>query len=98
MLVKYGGAEKVIETFREMFPKSDLYTLLYDERKVGEFFPKSSIHSTCFSLSSQRFYAITRKQRLSLPLMKRSVEALNLSSYDLVIISSSSFAHRAQIS
>ena len=43
LLVKLGGAEKVLEKFMRMYPKADLYTLIYDEKKVGSIFPKESI-------------------------------------------------------
>ena len=34
MLIKLGGAEKVVESLMEIFPDADLYTLIYDEKKV----------------------------------------------------------------
>ena len=33
-LVQYGGAEKVLESLCEMFPKAPIYTLLYDKEKI----------------------------------------------------------------
>jgi hypothetical protein len=34
MLVKFGGAEKVVESFLKIFPDADLFTLVYDEKKM----------------------------------------------------------------
>jgi hypothetical protein len=34
MLVKLGGAEKVVEKMLDMFPEADLFTLIYDEEKT----------------------------------------------------------------
>ena len=93
MLIKMWGAEKVVEVFSDLFPKADIYTLIYDEKKIWKFFPKDKIHSSVFSLPSQRLYSVFKKQRLCLPLMSRSVEKLDFSDYDYVIVSSSWFSH-----
>lgn len=93
MLVKKWGAEKVVSELLGIFPKADLYTLIYDEAQVWDAFPKSRIHPKCFSLSSQRIYTLTKKQRFCLPFMYSSAQKLALTSYDLIIISSSGFAH-----
>ncbi len=34
LLVKLGGAEKVVEKLLHMYPDADLFTLIYDEKKV----------------------------------------------------------------
>ena len=93
MFIKLWGAEKVVESIIKIYPEADIYTLLYDEKKVGHIFPKSLIHKQCLRLPSQRLYNLSKKQRFSLPLMSRSVEALDFSQYDRVIVSSSGFAH-----
>jgi len=95
MLVKFGGAEKVLENFLEIFPEADLFTLIYDEKKMWKFFQKEQINSQVFSLPTQKRYNLFKKQRLCLLLMARSVEQLDFSSYDLVLCSSSWFAHWA---
>ncbi|MCH8518768.1 glycosyltransferase [Candidatus Gracilibacteria bacterium] len=95
MLVKLGGAEKVVEELIRIFPEAHLYTLIYDEKKAGEVFPKNLIHQSCFSLPSQKRYSLLRRQKLCLPKMSQSVEMLDFSSYDILIISSSGFAHGA---
>lgn len=95
MLVKLGGAEKVVEELCHIFPDADLYTLMYDEKKVGGVFPKTKIHPQVFSLTTQKIYSLFKNQRFCLPLMPRSVESLDFSKYDVVIASSSGFAHGA---
>jgi hypothetical protein len=30
----------------KMYPEADVYTLMYDEEKVGKVFPKEKIHCT----------------------------------------------------
>ena len=95
MLIKFWGAEKVVETFLEAFPKADLFTLIYDEKKVWEFFPKKIINKQCFNLKTQKIYNLTKKQRFCLPYMAQSVEQLDFSKYDIVLCSSSWFTHWA---
>lgn len=95
MLIKLGWAEKVVENLINIFPEADLFTLIYDEKKVGGIFPKGKINPQVFSLKSQKIYALTKKQRFCLPFMSWSVEKLDFSNYDLVICSSSGFAHWA---
>ena len=95
MLIKLWGAEKVVESFMEAFPKADIFTLIYDEDKVKKIFPKNKINKQCFSLATQKRFNLFKKQRLCLPLMAESVEALDFSKYDVVLCSSSWFAHWA---
>lgn len=95
MLVKLWGAEKVVETFLEIFPWADLFTLIYDENIVWTTFPKSTINKQVFWLKTQKRYELFHKQRLCFPFMAESIEQLDFSSYDLVLCSSSWFAHWA---
>jgi len=95
MLVKLWGAENVVLSFLEAFPKADLFTLIYDENKVGEKFPKNTINSQVFDLPTQKRYNLFKKQRLCLGIMAKSVEQIDFSSYDVVLCSSSWFAHGA---
>lgn len=95
MLVKFGGAEKVVESFMRIFPEADLFTLIYDEKKMWKFFPKEKINFQVFTIPSQKIYKLFKKQRFCLPYMARSVEQLDFSNYDIVLCSSSWFAHQA---
>jgi hypothetical protein len=85
----------VVEKLLHIFPEADLFTLIYDEKKVGTVFPKQyakgkEIQSAYWT---QYVYDLTKKQRLCLPFMARAVESLDFSKYDVVIVSSSGFAH-----
>ena len=35
-LNQYGGAERVLEAFCQLFPKAPIYTLLYDKKKTED--------------------------------------------------------------
>ncbi|EKE29658.1 MAG: glycosyl transferase group 1 [uncultured bacterium (gcode 4)] len=91
MLIKLWGAENVTLDILEMFPDADLYTLIYDEKKVWSKFPPSRIKHV--PKITQRVYNLIKNQRFTLPFMARAIESIDFSSYDLVIASSSAFAH-----
>lgn len=92
MLVKLGWAENVVLDILDIFPDADLFTLIYDEKKVGSKFPASRIKQV--PKITQRIYKWTwGRQRLCLPYMARAIESIDFSQYDLVIASSSWFAH-----
>jgi len=92
MLIKLGWAEKVVEKIASIFPDAPIFTLIYDEEKVWKIFPKNKVK---VASSTQRIYNITKNQRFCLPFMPRAVESLDFSDYDVVICSSSGFAHWA---
>ena len=37
-LVQYGGAERVLEAFTELFPYAPIYTLIYDREAMHGIF------------------------------------------------------------
>lgn len=92
MCVKIGGAEKVVQSFLKLYPDADLYSLILDEDKMEDFFGSRKIITPNIS---QRIYKLFKNQRFCLPFMSRAIESLDFSSYDLVIASSSGFAHGA---
>ncbi len=97
MLIKLWWAEKVLKCLLKNFKNADIYTLIYDEKKVWKVFKKNHIKKEVFSLPSQKVYNLTQNQRFSLLLMKKSIERFNFDNYDIVICSSSWFAHWVKI-
>ena len=95
MLIKLGGAEKVVENFMKLFPDATIFTLIYDEKKCGKVFPREKISPQVWKSKTQKRYNLLKKQRFCLALMAISVENFDFSEYDLVICSSSWFAHWA---
>lgn len=91
LLVKLGWAEKVVEKLLQIYPEADLFTLIYDEKKVGKVFPKDKIKKV--PSITQNIYNLTKNQRFCLPFMSRAVESLDFSEYDVVIASNSAFVH-----
>lgn len=89
-LLRLGGAERVLKSLAQMFPTAPIYTLLYDESRVGAVFPKERITAS----GLQKLPSMLRKNhRYLLPLMSRAVEEWDFSKFDLVISSSSAFTH-----
>ncbi len=87
-LNQYGGAERVLEVFLELFPEADLYTLLYDERRTGGRF-KGRVTKTSFL----DFKFVRQHHRLFLPFMPLASEKLTgKGEYDLLISSSAGYA------
>jgi hypothetical protein len=79
----------VVENWCKIYPDADIFTLIYDEEKVGKVFPKNKINTQVFDLFTQSVYKYTKKQRLCLPFMAKAIEQLDFSKYDVVICSSS---------
>lgn len=88
MLTKLGGAERVLKTLTEMYPKSPIYTLLHDKEKTDEWFKGKKIHPSYL----QAYYKwLNPKWMLSK--MPKAIEQFDFRNYDVVISSSSAFAH-----
>jgi len=86
-LNQYGGAEKVLEAFLEIFPDAPIYTLLYDRKIVDKFFSGKKIKTSFL----QKIPFIRKHHRLFPPLMPLAVERLDLSEYDIVLSDSAAF-------
>ena len=87
-LIRFGGAERVFLNLYKIFPKSEIFTILYDEKKMGKYFPDAKIHTSFL----QKFPFSLKRHRLLAPLMPTAIETLDLRNFDLIISSSSSFA------
>jgi glycosyltransferase involved in cell wall biosynthesis len=93
-----GGAEKVLRVFAEMFPDAPIYTFLYDEQKLGDWFPKERVRTSRLQKTANRLSLIAPRSlsfnhHLYLPFFPRAAEAFDFSEFDLVLSSSSAFAH-----
>jgi len=87
-LNQYGGAERVLEAFCQIFPKAPIYTLLYDEKRTGYAFEGREIHTSFM----QKVPLVKSHHRPFLMLMPLAIEQFDLSQYDLVISDSASYA------
>ncbi|MDO8495710.1 MAG: glycosyltransferase [bacterium] len=87
-LNQYGGGERVLSVFAEMFPYAPIFTLVYDEQLTGHSFHGKEIHTSFI----QKIPWAKRNHRLWPVLMPLGVEKFDLSRFDLVISNSASFA------
>lgn len=89
MLVKLGGAERVVKTLSDMFPEAPIYTLFHNKRKTSKWFKGKDIRTSRL----QKYYQLSGNYKWVLPKMSQAVEQWDFSEYDIVISSSSAFAH-----
>jgi glycosyltransferase involved in cell wall biosynthesis len=88
-LLDLRGAERVFAAICDAWPNADVYTAIYDEAGTeGRFAARAP--RTSFL---QRVRPTARTFRPLLPLYPHAVESLDLRGYDIVISSSSAWAH-----
>lgn len=87
-LVQYGGAERVLECFSELFPYAPIYTLVYDKNAMHGFFKEKDIRTSYL----QKIPFASKQHRLFPPLMPSAIEQFDFSQYDIVLSDSASFA------
>ncbi|MDQ3740082.1 MAG: glycosyltransferase [Actinomycetota bacterium] len=88
-LLDVRGAERVFAALCDLYPQADVYTAVYDERGTEGWFAHRDVNTSFL----QRLRPTAKTFRGLLPLYPYAMEALDLSSYDLVISSSSAWAH-----
>jgi glycosyltransferase involved in cell wall biosynthesis len=88
-LVDVRGAERVFLALCDMFPEADLFTAVYDERGTERRFAGRRVHTSFL----QALRPNSRTFRALLPLYPSAMESLDLRGYDLVLSSSSAWAH-----
>lgn len=87
-LAQQGGAEKVLEVFAQMYPDAPIYVLLYKQEVIDKYFSDRTVLASVI----QRLPWGVKKYRWYMALMPMAVEFFDLSDYDLVLSSTSSFA------
>jgi len=90
-LVQYGGAERVLECFAEIWPYAPIYTLIYDEEKTHGIFKNKKIYTSFL----QNFPYSRKNHRIFPPLMPPAIEQFDFSKYDVILSDSSSYAKGA---
>jgi len=82
------GGEKVVQSICNLFPDIDIFTLVYDKRKIAESIKKHKV----FTSFIQKLPFARKKYQTYLPFMPIAIEQFNLSGYDIVISSESGIA------
>lgn len=87
-LVQYGGAERVLQAFTELFPEASIHTLLYDQDAMHGVFEGKRIHTSFL----QKIPWALKNHRAFPMLMPIAIEQFDFSKYDIVLSDSSSYA------
>ena len=83
-LNQYGGAERVLDIFLDIFKNSDLFTLIHDKKSFSRYKVTASfLQKIPFSCKYYRNF---------LPLFPLAIKSLNLNSYDIILSSSHAWA------
>lgn len=87
-LTQFGGAEQVLSVLADMYPTAPIFTLLYDQERLGSHFTQRTIRPSYL----QKWPGARKHERWLLPLMPGATERHDVSDFDVVISSSSAFA------
>jgi glycosyltransferase involved in cell wall biosynthesis len=88
-LLDVRGAERVFLELCSMFPQADIYTAVYDEKGTEQRFAGRTVYSSFL----QRLRPSAKTFRALFPLYPAAIESFDFSEYDLVLSSSSAWAH-----
>jgi glycosyltransferase involved in cell wall biosynthesis len=88
-LLVMRGAERTFAAMAECYPEAPIYTLLWDERSTAD---RLADRTVCTS-PLQRLRVGQRGFRRLLPVLPLAVQRLPLAEYDVILSSSSAFAH-----
>jgi glycosyltransferase involved in cell wall biosynthesis len=88
-LLDLRGAERVFLELCRVWPEADIFTAIYDEAGTEGRFVGRTVHTSFL----QRLRPSARTFRMLFPLYPAAIESFDLSGYDLVVSSSSAWAH-----
>src|SRR4051794_31737016 len=88
-LLDLRGAERVFAAICDLYPDADVFTAVYDEAGTEGRFSHRRVNTSFL----QRLRPTARTFRALLPLYPYAMESLDLGGYDLVLSSSSAWAH-----
>ena len=92
-LVQYGGAERVVEALHEAFPEAPVFTTMYEPDVMPPAFGEMDVRTSFL----QGMPGLRKNFKLGLPLYPAAIRSLDLSGYDVVISSSSGWAHAVTV-
>ena len=88
-LLDLRGAERVFLAMCDVWPDADIFTAVYNEEGTEGRFAHRNVHSSFL----QRLGPTAKTFRAMLPLYPAAIESFDFSDYDLVVSSSSAWAH-----
>jgi glycosyltransferase involved in cell wall biosynthesis len=87
--VSIRGADRVFLEISDLWPDADIFTPVYDEDGMEGRLEDRRVHTSFL----QRLRPSSRTFRAMLPLYPAAIESFDLTDYDLVVSSSSAWAH-----
>lgn len=87
-LAQSGGAERVVEALHPVWPDAPIFTSVYDRENTLPCFKEMDVRTTFLQKWARRGLL----HKLALPWYPLAFESFDLSGYDLVVSSASSFA------
>lgn len=87
-LAQDGGAENVLRAFCELWPEAPVHVVVYNPKNANKFFQGKDVRTSLI----QKMPFGVRKYQWYVGMMPAAVESFDLSSFDVVLSSSSSFA------
>lgn len=93
-ITNFGGAERIVLELHKLFPEAPIYTSIYDEKRMKQYFKGVDIRTSFI----QKLPFAVKNYRYYLPLMPIAFEQFDLNEYDLVISSSSCCAKGVNVS
>jgi glycosyltransferase involved in cell wall biosynthesis len=88
-LLGLRGAERVFLEICDLWPDADIFTPVYNERATEGRFAHRKVHTSFL----QKLHPNRRNFRAMLPFFPTAIESFDLSGYDVVVSSSSAWAH-----
>jgi len=85
---QWGGGERVLRTFGEIWPDAPIYLLVKDPQLLDEFLPGRQVIPSFL----QDWPGMPGAYKYYLALMPKAIESFDLSGFDVVLSDSSSFA------
>lgn len=88
LFTQWGGGERVLKTFSEIFPDAPIYLIAYDKKLTDEFLPGKKIIASFM----QNFPGMPKNFKYYFPFMPRAIESFDFSDYNVVLSDSSAYA------
>jgi glycosyltransferase involved in cell wall biosynthesis len=92
-LTSFGGAERVLEELRRVFPGAPIFTSVFEPARLPPALREWDVRPTYL----QRFPLVRHYSRALLPLMPGAFRRLDLDAYDTVITVASAFSKNVKV-
>lgn len=84
----YGGAERVVSIFHELYPEAPIYTLFADPVVMKKHYPNAKVITSYLQKNPIRKFP-----PFLLASFPRAIESFDFGGYDVVLSSSGAFSH-----